>query len=72
MTDFDRNTRTLIVCFVVAVFFLVPLAVLNMRTGIEKETKVLGVQKVNEGVSVVKMTEETSNEIVLPNAGNLE
>jgi hypothetical protein len=69
MTDFDRNVRTLIVCFVVAVVFLVPLVVLETKTEMSRETKVLGVLEVNEKVPTVK---EAANEIILPDAGSLE
>ena len=47
MTDFNRNTRTLIVSFVVAIFALVPLRFYEegMRLDRARERMVLGVKK---------------------------
>ena len=56
MTNSDRNTRTLIVCFVIGIFALLPLrfAELNQNDYLESQEAVLGVT--------------TKEEVVLPNA----
>jgi hypothetical protein len=59
MTDFDRNIRTLIVCFIVAVIVLVPLIVVESSRNIESRSKVLGEIK-------------EVNRIVLPDVGGLK
>lgn len=46
MTDFDRNVRTLIACFVIAIFGLVPLRfveISNYQTRMIEKQQVLGV-----------------------------
>lgn len=43
MTDFDRNVRTLIACFVIAIFGLVPLRFVEIANG---QTKMLERQQV--------------------------
>ncbi len=63
MTDSDRNVRTLIVCFVLALMALVP-----MRIGsggvLNSESKVLG--ETNQVV-----VESAVSEIILPEVGGL-
>ena len=61
----DKNIRTLIVCFVLAMMALVPLAM--ARACQLSETKVLGESQeyYDEGVGEVI---ETDEEVVLPNA----
>ena len=54
MTDFDRNVRTLIVCFVVAVFGLIPLRFIEVGNSV----RVLGESTVIE----------VKDEVKLPNA----
>ena len=72
MTDNDRNTRTLVVCFVLALAVLVPLRIFdgsyvtNMRS-----SKVLGETEVQEGETMELIySDEISqdNEVVLPDA----
>jgi hypothetical protein len=58
MTDFDRNIRTLIVCFVLAIVALVPLRLVEIGNIVDvSSTHVLG-----------ETTEYGKNEIALPNA----
>jgi hypothetical protein len=59
MTDFDRNTRTLIVCFILAIIVLVPLIIVESSQNIESRSKVLGEIK-------------EVNRIVLPDVGGLK
>lgn len=49
MTNFDKNIRTLIVCFVVAIVWLVPLrfAEVANQQSVNSQTNVLGVETVN-------------------------
>jgi hypothetical protein len=54
MTNNDRNMRTLIICFVLAIFALIPLRVVEIRQ-MNNGIQVLGVQSVG-------------NQIQLPNA----
>jgi len=42
MTDHDRNMRTLIVCFVLAMVALVPLRMVEVRNIVGGEVRVLG------------------------------
>jgi hypothetical protein len=55
MTNNDRNVRTLIVCFVLLILALVPLRFVEINN-----------QMANRNVQV--LGEQTSSEIVLPNA----
>ena len=59
MTDFDRNIRTLILCFVIAIVALVPLRFVEIGNNISNisNTQVLGEETVSQ-----------ESEIVLPNA----
>lgn len=58
MTDFDRNIRTLILCFVIAIVALVPLRLIEIgNTFTSSSTQVLG-----------ETIEQNDNEIILPNA----
>jgi hypothetical protein len=59
MTDFDRNTRTLIVCFILAIIVLVPLIIVESNQNMESRSKVLGEIK-------------EVNRIVLPDVGGLK
>lgn len=54
MTDNDKNIRTLIVCFVLAILALIPLKIVEFRQIQDKNVQVLG--------------EQTTEEIQLPNA----
>lgn len=57
MTDFDRNMRTLVLCFVLAIVALVPLRLVEIgNTTTASSTQVLG-ETVNQ-----------ESEVVLPNA----
>ena len=47
MTDFDRNIRTLISCFVVAVMVLVPLRIVEISSFNNENTMVLGEETFN-------------------------
>jgi hypothetical protein len=62
MTDSDKNVRTLIICFVLALIGLVPL---KIGTGgvLTGESKVLGEMK--------QIVVENNIEIVLPDVGGL-
>jgi hypothetical protein len=42
MTNQDRNARTLITCFVIALFALVPLRIIESQSYIPQDTMVLG------------------------------
>lgn len=75
MTDHDRNMRTLIVCFVLAMGVLVPLRFLAGGQIANQDVKVLG-----ETEEVVNEIEESNtnqsnvveaNDIVLPDVGGL-
>lgn len=59
MTDFDRNMRTLILCFTIAIMALVPLRFVEVgnSTITASNTQVLG-----------ETIEQNDNGIVLPNA----
>lgn len=65
MTDSDRNMRTLIVCFVLALVGLIP-----MRIGaggvLDSESKVLG--ETNQ----VVVENTTGSEVILPEVGGLQ
>lgn len=54
MTDNDKNIRTLIVCFVLAILALIPLKIVEFKQIQDKNVQVLG--------------EQTTEEIQLPNA----
>jgi len=57
MTDFDRNIRTLILCFVIAIVALVPLRLVEIgNTTTASSAQVLG-ETVNQ-----------ESEVILPNA----
>lgn len=57
MNDTNRNTRTLIVSFVIAIMFLIPLRFIEVGQGMETVTRA---QVLGESVSI--------EEVVLPNA----
>jgi len=65
MTDHDRNMRTLIVCFVLAMVALIPLRIVEIGNMVGSEVKVLG-ETVNE--ETVPVVESNEVEVVLPNA----
>lgn len=65
MTDHDRNMRTLIVCFVLAMVALIPLRIVEIGNMASSEVKVLG-ETVNE--ETVPVVESNEVEVVLPNA----
>lgn len=65
MTDGDRNVRTLIVCFVLALVGLVPLRIGAARIS-GGETRVLGEMK------QVVVENASDDEIVLPDVGGLK
>jgi hypothetical protein len=54
MTNFDKNIRTLIVCFVIAIVWLVPLrfAEVANQQSIDNQPKVLGVETINSETPV--------------------
>ena len=56
MTDHDRNTRTLIICFVLAILSLIPLRFAELKNGLvtNSNKQILG--------------ETIQNEVILPNA----
>ena len=60
MTDHDRNMRTLIVCFVLAMGVLTPLRFLEGKTIINQEVKVLG--ETEELMNEVIETDDVSND----------
>jgi len=45
MNDLNRNTRTLIVCFVIAIFSLIPLRFYEVGSQVAQESQILGTQK---------------------------
>lgn len=58
MTDFDRNIRTLIICFTIAIIALVPLRFVEIgNTSVASSFQVLG-----------ETIEQDVYEVVLPNA----
>lgn len=59
MTDFDKNIRTLILCFAIAIMALVPLRLVEIgnNTITTSSTHVLG-----------ESIEQNDNEVILPNA----
>ena len=57
MTDHDRNMRTLIVCFVLAMGVLIPLRFLEGNTMMNQEVKVLG--ETEELIEEPDLSEET-------------
>jgi len=73
MTNNDRNSRTLIICFVIAVFSLVSLKFVYIGQNIENisTTQVLGeqIERV-EQVEAFEQVEEV--EVILPNAEIVE
>ena len=83
MTNLDRNMRTLIVCFVLAVGVLTPLRFLAGGSVVNEEVKVLGETEemvLEDPVSeepeneVVEMSDDSIievNDIVLPDVGGL-
>lgn len=58
MTDFDRNIRTLIICFALAIMALIPLRFAEINNNI---TNISGSQVLGETV-------DQENEVILPNA----
>lgn len=88
MTDNDKNVRTLVVCFVVAIMALIPLRMVEAGKLVGSETRVLGEMEevgdednqvieevVDENDEVVEQEEvpvEEEIEIVLPDAGIME
>ncbi|MCW1949607.1 MAG: hypothetical protein KIH89_004185 [Candidatus Shapirobacteria bacterium] len=74
MTDFDRNVRTLLVCFVVALSVLVPLRIVKGDSVlIVREAEVLGESEevVGDQMELIygdEIVEENVDEVVLPDA----
>ena len=74
MTDNDRNVRTLVVCFVLALAVLVPLRVLKSNTEmVFRQAEVLGEAEMEEGdkMELIYRDEVDSvgvDEVVLPDA----
>ena len=74
MTDNDRNVRTLVVCFVLALAVLVPLRVLKNDTEmVFRQAEVLGETEMEEGdkMELIYRDEVDSvgvDEVVLPDA----
>jgi hypothetical protein len=70
MTNSDRNIRTLIICFVLAMMCLVPLRISEENNLSRNEVKVLG-EKTEKIVFEEKdnLEKEIEN-IILPDAGN--
>lgn len=70
MTNSDRNIRTLIICFVLAMMCLVPLRISEENNLSRNEVKVLG-EKTEKIVFEEKNNLEREVEnIILPDAGN--
>ena len=72
MTDFDRNTRTLIICFVLAVVVLVPLVIVESSWNMEPKSNILGEMKnieIEEKNNNLLLDKEMMG-IVLPDAGD--
>lgn len=65
MTNQDRNIRTLITCFVIALVALIPLRIVESQNLMNENTMVLG----EETEMVEEVVEE---EVELPNAEILE
>ena len=88
MTDNDKNVRTLVVCFVVAIMALIPLRMVEAGKLVGSETRVLGemeevggednqvieevVDENDETVEQEEVPVEEEIEIVLPDAGIME
>lgn len=60
MTNFDRNTRTLIVSFVIAIFALIPLRFVEAG---EQQYKLYGAQVLGESVSIPQEEEVLSEDV---------
>jgi len=45
MNDLNRNTRTLVVCFVIGIFSLIPLRFYEVGSQVANESQVLGTQR---------------------------
>lgn len=75
MTDNDRNVRTLVVCFVLALAVLVPLRVLKNDVIVVREAEVLGETEDSEVERMEFVYEdeavddyESDDSVVLPDA----
>jgi hypothetical protein len=69
MTDHDRNMRTLVVCFVLALAVLIPVRILQGDVG--RRSEVLGETEVQKGDKMellYKDEVDQKNEVVLPDA----
>jgi hypothetical protein len=64
MTDFDRNIRTLIVCFVLVLVGLVPLKIGEAGRALDGGNKVLGEMK--------ERVLKEDNMIILPDVGGIK
>jgi len=77
MTDHDRNMRTLIVCFVLAMGVLVPLRFLAVGQIANQDVKVLGEteevveEDTDEEPDMNQSNVVEVNDIVLPDVGGL-
>ena len=58
MTNQDRNIRTLIACFVIALFALVPLRIIESQSYVPQDTMVLGEESYYEQPVVEEIVEE--------------
>jgi len=69
MTDFDRNIRTLIVCFVLALIGLVSIRIFGVSRLPNTNTRVLGEMK-----EVIIKNEDKGriNHIILPEVGGIK
>lgn len=70
MTDQDRNMRTLIACFVLAMVALVPLRMVEVRNIVGSEVRVLG--ETEELMEESDLSEETSEVIETDDVSNDE
>jgi len=61
MNDLNRNTRTLIVCFVIGVFSLIPLRFYEVGTQVAEESQILGTVR---NVEVIMPDSELRSESV--------
>lgn len=72
MTDNDRNVRTLIVCFVLALAVLVPIRVLESGSNVSvRQSEVLGEIEVEKGDRMELIYQDEVDqgvEVVLPDA----
>ncbi|MDD2483290.1 MAG: hypothetical protein PHE32_00885 [Candidatus Shapirobacteria bacterium] len=65
MTDHDRNVRTLILCFVLAIMALLPLRIIEVRQDIQRasSTQVLGETVQQESVVILPNGELNTDQL---------